>query len=80
MADDDLTAREVIAGVFDGTLVEEYPDFPKGPCALVWQKDRTGNPIHVVWGIPKGRDYPAVVVTVYRPDPDRWDKDFLRRI
>ena len=30
------------------------PEFPKGPSMLVLEHDKTGKPIHVVWGIPKG--------------------------
>jgi hypothetical protein len=72
--------RDIVADVFNGRLVEDYPGFPKGPCVLVLQKDRNGDPIHVVWGIPKGQISPAVVVTAYRPDPKGWTSDFLRRI
>ncbi len=60
-------------------LVEEYANYPKGPCALLLQKDGSGALIHVVWGIPKGRERPAVLVTVYRPDPVPWDPSFTRR-
>jgi len=74
-----LTAREVLGGIVDAALVEEYPDYPKGPCVLVLQKDKTGLPIHVVWGIPKGHDKPAVLITAYRPDPERWDESFMKR-
>ena len=79
MAEDGIFARDVIHGVLAAVSVEEYPDYPKGPCILVLQEDRDGRPIHVVWGIPKGASSPAVVVTVYRPDPERWTRDFLRR-
>jgi hypothetical protein len=79
LAEDGLTAREVLSGVPDAVVVEEYPDFPKGPCVLFLQKDRTGAPVHVVWGIPKGYDKPMVLVTAYRPDPGRWDETFTRR-
>lgn len=79
IADERLFVRDIVSGVSNGRLVESYPDFPKGPCVLVLQKDRDGNPIHVVWGIPRGQTSPAVVVTAYRPDPKRWISDFIRR-
>jgi hypothetical protein len=79
MAADGLYARDVIGSFSEAVVVEEYPDYAKGSCVLVLQKDRRGEPIHVVWGIPKGKLSPAVLVTAYRPDPRRWEPDFLRR-
>ena len=40
---------------------------------------REQQPIHVVWGIPKGHSSPAVLITAYRPDPEIWEDDYLRR-
>ena len=79
LADDGLTAREVLDGGENGVVVEEYTHYPKGPCVLFLQRDRNDNPIHVVWGIPKDHEKPLVLVTAYRPDPGRWDQSFLRR-
>lgn len=79
IAADGLLAREVVDGVKNAVIVEEYPDYPKGKCVLVLQKDVSGREIHAVWGIPKGHDSPAVLITAYKPDPERWHKDFLRR-
>jgi hypothetical protein len=79
MAADGLYAGEVVNSVADAVVVEDYPDYPKGPCVLVLQKNRRGEPVHVVWGIPKEKSSPAVLVTAYRPDPQRWEPDFLRR-
>ena len=79
MAADGLYVRDAIGSVADAIVVEDYPDYPKGPCVLVLQKDRRGEPMHVVWGIPKGKTSPAVLVTAYRPDPQRWEPGFTRR-
>jgi len=79
MAADGLYVRDVIGSIADAVVIEEYPDYAKGPCVLLLQRDRTGQLIHVVWGIPKGKSSPAVLVTAYRPDPRRWEPGFLRR-
>ena len=79
MAEDGIRVRDVIDGVAECILVEDYPSFGKGPSVLVRQWDAKGEAIHVVWGIPRGHSSPAVVVTAYRPDPARWSDDFLER-
>ena len=79
IAEDGLTARELVSGIGEAIPVEEHPDYVKGPCILLLQKDRQGKPVHVVWDVPRGYDEPAVLITAYRPDPDRWDEAFLKR-
>jgi len=79
LAEEGLMAKEIIASVMGGKVVEDYPEYPKGPCVLVLQRDREGNPIHVVWGIPKNASSPAVLVTAYKPDPSIWTDDFMER-
>jgi hypothetical protein len=79
MAADGILATSIVNNVEDAILIEDYPSYPKGPCVLVRQRDELENYIHVVWGIPRGRSSPAVVVTAYRPDTTRWSSDFLRR-
>lgn len=79
LAADGLFAKDAVALAADAAVVEDYPDYAKGPCVLILQKDREGEPIHVVWGIPKGSSSPAVLITAYRPDPARWEANFLRR-
>ena len=79
LAEDNIFIRDIMENVNTAIVIEEYPDYPKGPCVLLLQKDEHSKPIHTVWGIPKGESSPAVLVTAYRPNPKKWSKDFLRR-
>jgi hypothetical protein len=79
LSDDRISVRDVVRGLQDAVVVEEYPASGRGPAVLVLEYDRDGRPIHVVWGIPKGHKSPAVLVTAYRPDPEQWDHSFTKR-
>lgn len=79
LAQDDILVRDVMAGVREAAVIEDYPNYPKGPCVLVLEYDLQGQPIHVVWGIPKNASSPAVLVTAYRPSPEQWSSDFIMR-
>lgn len=76
---DDISVRDIIESLVNAQQVEDYPKFAKGPSVLVLQRNRDYDPIHVVWGIPKGYESPAVLITAYRPDPNRWNLDFTER-
>jgi hypothetical protein len=79
LAADEIEVRDVVAGLTGAVVVEDYPSYSKGPCILVLERDAADRPMQVVWGIPAGREAPAVVVTAYRPDPARWDETWQRR-
>jgi hypothetical protein len=79
LASDGLFASDAIDGVKDAVVVEDYPDARRGPSVLVLQRDELGRAFHVVWGIPKDENGPAVLITAYRPDPGLWSEDFLTR-
>jgi hypothetical protein len=80
LVDDDLYPPEILAGLEAAVVVEDYPTHARGPCVLVLQKNAAGQPVHAVWGIPKGRAGPAVLITAYKPDPDKWTDGFTRRL
>lgn len=79
LSNDNIYFKDIINSVTEGKVIEDYPDYPKGACVLVLQKDVENQPIHVLWGIPKNAEHPAVLITAYRPDSDRWDKNLTRR-
>ena len=79
LAKDDISVTEVLAGIDTAVVVEDYPAAMRGPSVLVLQWDTFRRPVHVVWAIPKDQSEPAVLVTAYRPDQERWSSDFMRR-
>ena len=80
LAEDHLSVREILESLPSAIVIEDYPDFGKGPCCLLLQVDSKDEPVHTVWGIPKEKSHPAVLITAYRPDPERWSEDFQRRL
>ena len=77
MGNDGLSLDCILAATCNGRLIEGYPkDFPF-PSGLVSGTGESGDPIHAVWALDEENSI-AVLVTVYRPDPDRWI-DFEKR-
>lgn len=79
LAADGILIKPLIDHIDTAVVVEEYPDYHKGPCVLVLQRDEMGAPVHLLWGIPASQERPAVLVTAYRPKPSQWERDFTQR-
>ena len=60
-----------------GTTIESYPDDQPYPSRLVlgWVASR---PIHVVIADAQALQE-TIVITVYEPDPERWETDYQTR-
>ncbi len=80
LREDGIKLEELLPGLADAMVVEDYPDYHKGPSVLVLQFDANERPLHVLWGIAKIGEPVASLVTAYRPDPSLWSPDFLRRL
>ena len=74
---DHISFEEIFFSVLQGEIIEEYPTDKPYPSCLIYGDSFSGEPIHSVWAYNPETDW-AVLVTVYRPDPQRW-KDWRTR-
>jgi len=72
---EDITLSELESAIFNGEILEDYPEDPRGPSCLVlgYTQER---PIHVVCG-----NTPinwVRIITIYRPEPPKWTDERTR--
>ncbi len=72
-----ITTVDVRTVLFEGQVIENYPEDNRGHSALLLGRGAGGRAIHVVCS-PKD-DYLAVI-TAYLPEPDVWSADFRARV
>lgn len=68
---DHLSFDEIFFSVLQGEIIEDYPADKPYPSCLIYGHSFTGAPIHSVWAYNAETKW-AVLITVYRPDPERW--------
>ncbi len=71
-----VTLQEVHVVIFEGEVIEDYPEDVRGHSCLMLGSGLNGRPIHVVCA-PKN-EYLAVI-TVYLPNERRWTADWRTR-
>jgi hypothetical protein len=67
---DRLSYDEIFFSVLQGEVIEDYPGDKPFPSCLVHGETFRGEPVHSVWAYNKENQW-AVLITVYRPDPER---------
>jgi Domain of unknown function (DUF4258) len=80
LREDAILLAELVETIGSAEVVEEHPDYHKGPCILLLHSVLDGEPVHALWGTTKDNPAMATLITAYRPDPKKWTKDFLKRI
>lgn len=74
---DSLSLDEIFLSVERGEIIEDYPTDKPYPSCLVFGLVPGEEPVHSVWAYNSENRW-AVLITVYRPDPQRWE-DWRRR-
>lgn len=70
-----ITINDLETAIFNGEVLEDYPDDPRGPSCLIlgYSKNR---PIHIVCG------YTSIkwvrIITVYIPKSPKWINERIR--
>jgi hypothetical protein len=72
-----ISVEEIRNVINSGSIIEDYPDDPRGISCLMLGFGAEGRPIHVVCA-PR-EDYVAVI-TAYIPEAGEWADGFKRRI
>jgi hypothetical protein len=69
--------EDIRSTIVNGTIIEEYPEDVPYPSFLVmlWQGQR---PVHLV-AANNNADGETIIITVYEPDPQKWNSGFTRR-
>lgn len=72
-----ISPKEVRKVIFQGEIIEEYPEDPRGHSCLMLGYGENKRAIHVVCS-PK-EDFLALI-TSYLPDEAKWSSDYKTRV
>ena len=76
---DNLSFEEIFISVLQGEIIEDYPDDEPYQSCLIYGETFSKEPIHSVWAYNQKNKW-VVLITVYRPDPNRWIDWRTRRL
>lgn len=73
-----IRVDEVLQALETGKIIEEYPEDAPYPSSLVLGRTAEGRPLHIVCA-PVPAERRLIIITLYQPDPTRWDPEFRQR-
>jgi hypothetical protein len=72
-----IRVQEIREAIANGQVIEDYPDDKYGSSCLIRGLTKAKRPIHIQCSYPSR---PLIkIITVYEPDPQRWNNDFTQR-
>ena len=76
-AEEELISKDEIRQViFEGEIVEDYPEDKRGHSCLMFTYTSAGRPVHIICS-PK-EEYLGII-TAYIPTLNKWENDFRTR-
>lgn len=66
---DRISIEQALKGIAASEIIEQYPNDKPYPSCLIYSE--SDGPLHSVWAYNEVSSW-AVLITVYRPDPQRW--------
>jgi len=75
---DALSFDEILTSISEGETIEQYPEYRPYPSCLILSKNAKGEAIHTVWAY-NSETRSSVLITAYRPDPQKWIDGKTRR-
>jgi hypothetical protein len=69
--EDSFTVNDIFVSVYNGEIIENYPKDKPYPSCLICGFSSKRIYVHSVWAYNQDK-HKAVLITVYKPDPDRW--------
>ena len=72
-----IRLHEIVEAIANGQIIEDYPNDKYAPSCLICGVTQTGRTIHIQTSYPSR---PLVkIITVYEPDPNKWNDNFTVR-
>jgi hypothetical protein len=72
-----ISSEMIERAIETGTLIESYPNDPRGPSCLILGHPLEGRPLHVVCG--KLDEDELLIITAYEPSAAEWESDWRTR-
>jgi hypothetical protein len=72
-----IRVQEIREAIANGQVIEDYPEDKYGSSCLICGLTKVQRPIHAQCSYPS-RSL-IKLITVYEPDPQRWNDDFTQR-
>jgi len=76
MVEEGISLDEVLEAIWQGEILEHYPEHRRGACCMVHGLTDKGRPLHIVCTTAQPM---LILITAYEPRPPKWRTPRERR-